>query len=406
MSSLPPDLGQELRPSAEQVEDLIQPLPRAWVERLAAGSRPSAAELAHFQRRLQQAPAPARALTWQRPALALAMVCVLLLLGWLGLRGDPELPSRETVALAVAGTLELGPTIRAEGDAQLVVVREDALHQRVTMGPGRATFEVDPHGPGSGLVVLAGEVEVEVKGTAFTVDMAGDRVAVLVHRGLVEVRHDGIARLLEAGDTWSTPEPRTAGAVIGRVQPVAPEPVNPKERTPASGVPMRVQPPLPASVEPPVPELAQEQHHAPVPAEEPAGSGKADDAAAAAAAYASILDLAELGASAELRRQATERYLGEHGGSAFTEQVGAMNLEARCELSPSRELVAELDVWLEAHPQSPWRQRMLAARARAAHEGLGDCALARPSYAELVDQGGAAWRSWAQEGLARCWDER
>jgi hypothetical protein len=410
VSRLPPELGEQLRPSAEQVEGLVQPLPRAWIQRLATGSRPTTTELVHFREGLHAAPLRSPIQGWQRPALAMALVCALLIGAWFALPGSGGLPAQQTLTLAGAEALELGPTIRAHGDTRLAVVRQDAHHQRVSMGPGRATFEVDPDGPATSLVVLAGEVEVEVKGTAFTVDRTGDRVTVLVHRGLVEVRHRARVRLLGAGDTWQSPE----AAAAMRPALLEPAPSHAVAPAVAQGDTARQEPVVPHTA-PPVanpsgpavrePEPATVLPYPPLePVVTPGSPGLEAELSleSVATAYADIMDLTELGASAARRREATDAFLRAHRDSAFAAEVRALNLEARAELNPTLALLDELDAWLASHPHSPWRLRLMASRARLAHDGLGDCALARPSYEALAAEGGEAWQAWAAEGLVRC----
>lgn len=408
MSGLPPELRERLRPSAEQVEGLVQPLPRAWVRRLTEGSRPTDVELAHFGDRLAATPAPSRGLAWQRPALTLALACALLMGAWFALPSGGDLPAQQDLVLVGAEVLELGPTIQAHGDTRLSIVRRDAHHQQVSMGPGRATFDVDPDGTATHLIVVAGEVEVEVKGTAFTVDHGGERVVVLVHRGLVEVRYRTQARLLAAGDTWQTPDATAA------VEPVVLEPAPASETAVATTAPAQPEPVVAPTASPAAPSTAAtvtapepgaivpDTPAGPALAPAPKAPGPSPSLEGVAAAYADIMDLTELGASAARRREATDAFLRDHGSSAFADEVSALNLEARAELSPSPMLLDELDAWLADHPGSPWRLRLLAARARLAHHGLGDCALARPSYEALAAEGGGAWQAWAAEGLVRC----
>ncbi len=404
MSRLPPELGDGLRPTAEQVEGLVQPLPRAWVERLAAGSRPTATELARFRARLETA--PDRRAGWQRPALVLAAVCALLVGSWFAAPDGEPFPAQQELPLA--GEAVLGPTIRAQGGASLSITRRDSHHQVVAMGPGRATFEVDPDGPATRLVVVAGEVEIEVKGTAFTVDRDGDRVAVLVHRGLVEVRHGGAAELLSAGKTWNTPEPTATAPVLPEAElagpPTLPEALptpDPIERhRPAP--PVQPSPaPLPVA-EPVVAELEPTVDALPLELEPPEAVPAPPTPAEVAEAYAGILDLIELRASAERRVEATARFLAEHGDSPHAEEVRIIGLEARAEATPTPALLEELEAWLAANPYNLSRLRLLAAHARLAHQGLGDCERAVPSYRAVAAEGGGEWRAWAAEGLVRC----
>ncbi len=69
---------------------------------------------------------------------------------------------------------------------------------------GTVEVQVDPLGPGERFRVVTGDGEVEVRGTAFSVSAADDRLAdVSVAHGRVEIRpRDGAPALLGPGQAW------------------------------------------------------------------------------------------------------------------------------------------------------------------------------------------------------------
>lgn len=88
-----------------------------------------------------------------------------------------------TLSLTDGSSLDLAP----DADARVVQQAPDAVSVRQLKG--RVAYRVS-HNPRRSFVVLAGGVEVRVRGTEFSVDFADDRVAVQVRSGRVEV-HDG-----------------------------------------------------------------------------------------------------------------------------------------------------------------------------------------------------------------------
>ncbi|MBI5487480.1 MAG: FecR domain-containing protein [Deltaproteobacteria bacterium] len=97
-------------------------------------------------------------------------------------------------------------TVHAQPHASFVLVgtQPDEL---VRLAHGTLTVEVSPLAPGERFRVVTADAEVEVRGTAFDVVAADDRlVAVRVFRGHVEVRPAGRAEVaLGAGQRWEVP---------------------------------------------------------------------------------------------------------------------------------------------------------------------------------------------------------
>ncbi len=78
---------------------------------------------------------------------------------------------------------------------------------------GTVTVEVDRLQPGERFRIVTGDAEVEVRGTAFDVTAAGDRLrSVRVMHGSVEVRPaGGSVRILSPGQAWEASQ--VAGTV-------------------------------------------------------------------------------------------------------------------------------------------------------------------------------------------------
>jgi TolA-binding protein len=103
---------------------------------------------------------------------------------------------------------------------------------------GNVEVQVDPLGPGQRFRVVVGDGEVEVRGTAFAVSAADDRLAgVSVSHGRVEIRpRDGTPAVLGPGQAW-------------RAESAAPRAIAPA-RPPVAAAPPLVAGPAPSS--PPV----------------------------------------------------------------------------------------------------------------------------------------------------------
>jgi hypothetical protein len=121
----------------------------------------------------------------------------------------------------------------------------------VTLERGRVELAVDKRGARPPLVVRAGETDVEVVGTRFSVDYDGlSAIAVRVDEGKVKVTHQQRVQLIGAGSEWKSStgvvaaiEPRVvASAPVAPVPPPAPVP----DRAPALHDRVAAAPPPPA----------------------------------------------------------------------------------------------------------------------------------------------------------------
>ncbi len=176
-----------------------------------------------------------------------------------------KLPSRRyrgmvasfAAAAAVVLAVVAGDRLRTETPVPAIQVpvrgrllaQPGALYLRVSSQPneivrvteGRLTIDVSPLRAGERFRVIAGDAEVEVRGTAFDVTVREDRlVAVRVHHGVVVVRPAGTVEIeLHANDVWHAP-PREAVAPPPRVPVVPTRSANsPHRPSPASQVGMR-----------------------------------------------------------------------------------------------------------------------------------------------------------------------
>lgn len=97
-------------------------------------------------------------------------------------------------------SIELASRDRAVLDARSMLADDtDGTVREVELLQGAAFFDV--LGDGRTFVVQAGEVEIEVLGTAFEVTKDSGAVTVAVQKGRVRVQGEGVDRYLGAGDT-------------------------------------------------------------------------------------------------------------------------------------------------------------------------------------------------------------
>ena len=147
-------------------------------------------------------PRPALRMRWLAAGAACAALLVAGYLGWRGVGAEPALmPSvatrpGESARIAVGGAVvELG------GDTQVTVNGSDGVE--IVLAQGRVDCEVEPRSRRAPFVVRAGDVAVEVVGTAFSVERDSD-VRVSVTRGRVRVVRAGRDAVeVAAGESWA-----------------------------------------------------------------------------------------------------------------------------------------------------------------------------------------------------------
>lgn len=214
----------ELRPGELPVEPLPdvswQRIERKLFVQLAAGP----------------APAPQRS-TRRRwlvagGALAAAAAAALSFVALAGEEGGGDrrpAPARSPARIATGEA----PSALSVGDVALEVAPHTALladadRERgvlFVLERGQATFRVAPVGARPPVVVQAGDVRVEVIGTAFAVSRQGDSARVAVYEGVVSLVHAGERSRLGPGSVWpAAPSPPAED------RPAADEPAPPPEQ--------------------------------------------------------------------------------------------------------------------------------------------------------------------------------
>lgn len=156
-------------------------------------------------------PGPARPwwapVRWLAPAVAVAGVALAMFLNWRAAQhmSGARAQARH-VATSAAGTeVGLGHARVVIGAGARVSVDESPGGAvTVTLDHGRVDCDVTPRPARPVFRVRAGEVEVEVVGTAFAVERDQREVRVAVTRGKVRVRDARGERYLVAGESWSS----------------------------------------------------------------------------------------------------------------------------------------------------------------------------------------------------------
>ena len=144
-------------------------------------------------------------------AAAVALVAALALRGGDDAEevGRPPAPGRSPSRVATADA----PSAVSVGDVSLEIAPHSALlvdddRDRgllFVLERGEVTFRVAPVGDRPPVVVQAGDVRVEVVGTAFAVSRQGDSARVVVYEGVVSLVRGGARARLAAGSVWPQP---------------------------------------------------------------------------------------------------------------------------------------------------------------------------------------------------------
>ncbi|HVY28699.1 MAG TPA: FecR domain-containing protein [Polyangiaceae bacterium] len=242
-----------------------------------------------------------------------------------------HLEASKTKAVA---TLRDGSSFELAAGSSLDVQQEQPTSVALVLQRGQVSFDVT-HREGRKFSVVAGDVEVRVVGTAFSIKTsAGDapRVEVSVLRGAVEVRsarRPGIVARVAAGQSWIQEQGlREALSAAPLAAPVAATPATAPERTADT-------PSTPAGAAPAVASTAAGVgNNVPSARElfEKAGeSRRAGDAGAAAHAYEELLRLhptdARAGLAAfELGRLRMDRLGDSAGAVSALERAVALNV--------------------------------------------------------------------------------
>lgn len=338
MNPLPPDARRALEPTDNELQAQLAPLTGEERRFVALATAPGDDELRMLRARL-----PRSAARRSRLAPGLLLACAALLLVWWLLPAPVVVATPEAGALVVAadaarwpvgeqraldGALALSTSIGIEPApaATLRLLQQDANGARLELVDGAATFEVDPNGGGRDLRVQAGEVEVRVVGTRFTVRRAGDAVDVAVARGRVEVRRQGSIRTLGAGEARSWPAPDEPLPLDDGAEPVG-------------------APPSPTAALQPV-----------------APPSSPDPSAEQARSWAALLDrLAEAPPAAALAE--VDAWLAAAATGPLTDEAQVHRLLLLAEAEPPRRALSDVERWLAVSRASPSFPRVHLLRA-------------------------------------------
>ena len=157
-----------------------------------------------------------RATRWRSAVgFAIAAAAVVVGLAWEGGRWQarspiasavaPRSPSR-IVTYGDGSHFEVsGAALDVSPEATVLVSGDDEHGLLVVLERGSVTCEVAPRNGRPPFVVQAGEANVRVIGTHFTVRRTGDSGGVQVDRGVVEVTARGEVTLVRAGASWPPP---------------------------------------------------------------------------------------------------------------------------------------------------------------------------------------------------------
>jgi TolA-binding protein len=230
----------------------------------------------------------------------------------------------QTAAEPLAVTLLDGSTVSLASRSELTVQRNQPTAVSLALTRGRADFDVAPQ-PARSFKVVAGDVEVRVVGTQFSVratpEADGLRVEVSVLRGMVEVqsaRRPGIVARVAAGQSWMQAASALPVKETATAAPAPPVGAGSQPEPSAAGVAA----PLPsATVAPAARELF----------EKAGTSRRAGDAQGAARAYEELLRLHPGDARAslaafELGRLRMDRLGDSAGAIAALERAVALNV--------------------------------------------------------------------------------
>jgi transmembrane sensor len=188
-------------------------------------------------------PGRARRRRWVAASAAGALIAAAAVLLVVRGRGLPKGAPTAAVVSTGDSTMALADGSQAvllrEANVQVEEQRPDRV--RIAQSRGAVRYEVRPD-PSREFAVRAAGVTVRVRGTVFTVDLAGDVVEVRVQRGRVEVDDGARRRDLGAGEELrvparSEPDPTTASVpLLDRPSASADSAAEPMDPTPASSV--------------------------------------------------------------------------------------------------------------------------------------------------------------------------
>lgn len=312
----------------------------------------------------------------------LATAALALLVGGLWLRGQRPLEiDAEGAQLAALETpsqftLSDGSKVEVEPQASLTVEVLQEGEVRLALARGKARFQVSKNKARS-FRVAAGDVEVRVVGTRFTVDREAAEVTVLVEEGIVEVRHGASLEKLTAGQRWDSASTAPASAL----EPVAVEPVAPS-------VPEPVAAPAPVAAEP----VAAAHRPPPAKPAKRAEAAEAAEASSADALFARALE-ARRGTDPVEAESTLQAFLGRYpkdrraGVAAF--ELGRLRMDVSHDNAGA---LSALSRALSLSPRAAFAEDALA-RIVQVHHAAGDrraCAEGKAAYMKRYPVGAYA----------------
>jgi len=399
-----------------------------------AATNPSETEVSRLKAQLRAH--PTRRFHRRYPILVGVAVAVAALALFVQPPSYGDAPSPGTTVRLSEEPVSLGPSIRLTGEGVVTVEAAGPSGTVVTLPEGLVVADVDPGGRFREFQVRApGDVVVTVVGTRFSVEYT-DEGRVAVERGEVRVETGvGEPRTLRAGDSWtweggdatgevlddrlsSTSEgaPGLPGGVGRRSGDAASEGLSAgaevtEQDRPAPAPGLAAARPVDASpVVPPAPPSASaspaEDADAvavldPSPGGEPAPSSASAplDPIERARRFDLIGAAMDDGDPARAAALA-EAFSVQNAGHALAAEAGYLRVVALAEVDPKASMFAA-SAWLAEHPQGGRRGEVLYLHATMAHDRLGDCRLALPSYEEAsrLAAGDLQARSLAYLGL-------
>lgn len=154
------------------------------------------------------------------------------------LRAADSTLSRVSTGAAGSRLALPGIVLDVSPESAVVVSGNASESQLIVLDRGQVTCDVAHRRPGVPLIVQAGEVQVEVVGTHFSVSREGDAARVVVQEGAVKVRARGLTTPVHAGESWPP--------VPARAAQLPPAPIEAQSLPPSAASP-------PAAVEPSAP---------------------------------------------------------------------------------------------------------------------------------------------------------
>ncbi len=272
----------------------------------------------------------------------------------------------QTAAQPLAVRLSDGSSLELQADSEVEV--RGSKSSRVTLQLARGAVRCDvSHHPERSFSVVAGDVEVRVVGTAFTVtrgDGALPRVEVAVQRGVVDVesrRRPGVVARVAAGQSWIQSREGDAAASPASAHPFSSALSAPSAAPNASASASRAEPRATAPSARELFERAGEHR-------------RAGDAAAAARAYEELLQKHPADARAslalfELGRLRMDRLGDRAGAVAALERALASNLGPSFREDALARLVSAYAAQGNFAACARSRDRYLAAYPAGVHAG-------------------------------------